>query len=377
MFEETQITGIKRGNSHYPRYDDAALAFEEYWYPVMFSRQLGRKPVSLRLFGEDIMFVRDGGEAHALADRCPHRGIPLSLGKQEFPGTFTCGYHGWTFDVRTGELVAALTDGPDSPICGKARVRRYPVAERVGIVWIYNGTNAPPPVERDIPREMLADDAVIEGRIVTRPGDWRHGAENGFDESHGKYLHRDAWMVFFRQQPAFITTVIGPDDDPWITRKTKTAELFGDFPGLGTWPKKRFWKQGKGGTTVSVRLPGTLRVHYGAWIHFEWYVPTVVGQHRYLQFVVKHASGLSALYFRLSYWLFLRWIFHVQFNNQDARVVRAMKTPPEQLFRPDHSIVAWRRLCEQAGGKRDDASVSAEAIDAATDQEIREALERV
>jgi hypothetical protein len=118
-------------------------------------------------------------------------------------------------------------------------------------------------------------------------------------------------------------------------------------------------------------------VHYGAWIHFEWYVPTVVGQHRYLQFVVKHASGLSALYFRLSYWLFLRWIFHVQFNNQDARVVRAMKTPPEQLFRPDHSIVAWRRLCEQAGGKRDDASVSAEAIDAATDQEIREALERV
>jgi phenylpropionate dioxygenase-like ring-hydroxylating dioxygenase large terminal subunit len=376
-FESTQITGMRRGTSRYPRYDSAVLGFEGFWYPVMFARDLHHKPVSLRLFGQEIMFYRDRGVAHALQDRCPHRGIPLSLGKQEFPGTFTCRYHGWTFDLESGTMVAALTDGPDSPMCGKARARIYPVAERAGILWIYNGTGTPPPVERDIPVEFLRSDAVIEGRIAERPGDWRHGAENGFDESHGKYLHRDAWMVFFRHQPAYITTVIGPDDEPWVTRKTKTAAFFGDFPGLGTWPKKRFWKTTKGGAQVSIRLPGTLRVHYTKWIHFEWYVPTVPGEHRYLQFVLKHASGPDALLFRVRYWLHLRWIFHVHFNNQDAKVVRLMTTPPEQLFRPDHSIIAWRRMCEQVGAENDRGFVTPEAIDAALEREMREQLEEV
>jgi hypothetical protein len=93
-----------------------------------------------------------------------------------------------------------------------------------------------------------------------------------------------------------------------------------------------------------------LRVHYGTWIHFEWYIPTKAGEHRYVQFVVKHASGVPALLFRLRYWALLRWVFHVQFNDQDARVVELMKTPPEQLYRPDHSLIAWRRLCEEALG---------------------------
>ena len=62
----------------------------------------------------------------ALHDRCPHRGVPLShpMATQEWPGTWTCCYHGWTFDLETGTLVAAITDGPDSPICGKVAVRR-------------------------------------------------------------------------------------------------------------------------------------------------------------------------------------------------------------------------------------------------------------
>ena len=37
---------------------------------------------------------------HALHDRCPHRGVPLSLGKEEFPGTVTCAYHGGPTAVR-------------------------------------------------------------------------------------------------------------------------------------------------------------------------------------------------------------------------------------------------------------------------------------
>lgn len=348
-----QITGVRPGATRFPRYDAATLGIEGYWNPVMFSTQLReRKPLRLQLFGHGIVFFREKGKVYALADRCPHRGIPLSVGRQEFPGTITCRYHGWTFDLASGTLVAALTDGPDSPICGKARVRTFPVEERSGLVWLYNGDGEPPPVESHIPAEMLRDDAVIEGRITMQLGDWRYGAENGFDEGHGKYLHRDALMVLFSLGPAFVRSEI-VSDGPWITRKTTRFEFSGNFPGLGVWPAKRWWQVVKRRVGVSIALPGVLRVDYGKWGHFQWHVPTVVGEHRYLQFAVSHASGLGALLFRLRYWLVLRWALHVQFNGQDVQMIRLMRTPPEQLYRPDHSLIAWRRLCEKALGGHD------------------------
>jgi phenylpropionate dioxygenase-like ring-hydroxylating dioxygenase large terminal subunit len=347
MQVERQISGARPGATRFPLYDGAVRGIPNYWYPVIASRSLrSGKPRSLTLFNEKVMLLRERGTVYALKDRCPHRGVPISLGRQEFCGTFSCRYHGWTFDLKSGTLVAALTDGPESAIVGKAHIPTYPVAERCGVVWLFHGDAAPPPVEAHIPAEMLADDSVIEWRITERHGDWRYAAENGFDESHGKYLHRDSLMMFFSSPPAYVRTAIGPDDWHWITRKTTQAAPSGDYPGLGVWPKKRFWKFMRAIVTVSIALPGVLRVHYGKWIHFEWYVPSQDGNHRYLQAVVKNVTGIGALLFRLRYWLFLRWVFHVQFNDQDNAMVEMMQTPPEQLFGPDHSLISWRTLCE-------------------------------
>ena len=372
-FARTQVTGTRAGVTRYPRYDAAILGFENYWYPVMFSRSLRRRPVALTLFGERIMFFRDRGRAYALNDRCPHRGIRLSVGRQEFPGTFSCRYHGWTFDLETGSLVAALTDGPDSPLCGKVSVRTYPVEERAGLIWMFRGDGAPPPVEDDIPDEFLHDRLVLGGRITTRPGDWRHAAENGFDEGHGKFLHRDAIFVAFRHPPAWIHSEVEPEQDGWITRKTTDLEFVSDYPGLGKWPKKRFWRTTRVLSRASIRLPGALRIHFGEWIHFEWYVPTDPGRHRYLQFALKHTSGLDAALFRLRYWTYLHWLFHVRFNDQDADVVEMMSTPPERLFRPDTSIIGWRKLCElaRAPGAADAGTIGRQTI--ADQAEFREA----
>jgi phenylpropionate dioxygenase-like ring-hydroxylating dioxygenase large terminal subunit len=345
-----QVTGPKKGVSRFPRYDAAALGFENYWYPALLSRQLRDKPISLTLFGQKIMFFRDRGTAYALHDRCPHRGIRLSIGKQEFPGTFTCRYHGWTFDLNTGVVVAALTDGPNSSVCGKNRVKRYQLAERGGLIWIYYGEGAPPPLEDEVPSEFLRDDAVMEVRVTERPGDWRHAAENGFDEAHGKYLHRDSIFVLFRHPPAWVHSEAVPESDGWITRRTDDFAFQSEYPGLGTWPKMYPWKTTKVLSRASIKMPGVLRIHFGEWIHFEWYVPTSPGRHRYFQVAMKHTSGFDARLFRLRYWTYLRWVFHVEFNNQDARVVEMMQTPPELLFKPDLAIIGWRRLCENSRG---------------------------
>jgi phenylpropionate dioxygenase-like ring-hydroxylating dioxygenase large terminal subunit len=350
METATQITGIRPGTTRFPRYDAAVLGFDGYWWPVMFGEDLGRKPTALTLFGQEIVFFRERGTVHALQDRCPHRGIPLSIGRQEFPGTWTCRYHGWTFDLQTGTLVAALTDGPDSPMCGKARVQTYPVEERAGLVWIFKGEGEPPPVEAHIPEEFLRADAVVEGRITERSGDWRYAAENGFDDGHPKYLHRNSLYLFLRRTPGYGLANIVPEVGGWIKRAPKSFAMQADYPGLGVWPKSDFWRFRGGGPRISIRLPATLRVHQGEWAHFEWYVPTAPGRHRYLQFVLKHATGLSALEFRLRYRLWLRWVFHGLFNDQDACVVETMNTPPEQLYRPDNSLIGWRKLCEEFGG---------------------------
>jgi hypothetical protein len=44
----------------------------------------------------------------------------------------------------------------------------------------------------------------------------------------------------------------------------------------------------------------------------------------------------------------VRWLHHGQFDGQDQWIIRQMEIPPERLYRPDVSITAWRKLCEQA-----------------------------
>ena len=127
--ETGEIPQARNKTSAWPRYEDAALGFRNYWYPAMASWRLGSKPVSLPILGERLLLIRHEGRCYALEDRCAHRGVPLSVGRCEFPGTATisCRYHGWTYDLTNGNCVGAVSDGPDSPIVGTVRSRSYPL----------------------------------------------------------------------------------------------------------------------------------------------------------------------------------------------------------------------------------------------------------
>jgi phenylpropionate dioxygenase-like ring-hydroxylating dioxygenase large terminal subunit len=316
------------------------------------------------------MLLRENGKVAAFYDQCPHRGIPLSVGRREFPGTWSCRYHGWTFDVESGVLKAALTDGPDSPICGKVRVKTYPIQERAGLVWIYMGDDQPPPVEVDLPDAFLKPNAVICHRDELRQGNWRYGAENGFDESHANFLHRygSLWTMF-RHLPAWSRKRGGPVmEGEWLARPPDERGKQGDYPGLGVWPPTHWWKHWRRGRGhLSIRLPGCLRSQYATHAHYEWYVPVDRDHYRYMQFLVTEARGWQAIEYRLRYWIYRRWLFHGQFNSQDGWMVRLMpETPPERLYRPDISITAWRRVCEHARGEEPpEASIEEQLQEAA------------
>lgn len=71
--------------SSWPTYESAVVGFRDHWYPVLWTEQVGKKPVAVTVLGENIALVREGEEIHALHDRCPHRGVPLSLGGASSP----------------------------------------------------------------------------------------------------------------------------------------------------------------------------------------------------------------------------------------------------------------------------------------------------
>lgn len=355
----------------WPLYNAAAAGLREYWYPVAWASTITEKPTALTVCGEKIIVVRSDRGVHALHDRCPHRGVPLSLGSCEFAGTISCVYHGWTYDVTSGSLVAVITDGPDSPINGKVQVKTYPAAERAGLVWVYPGELEPPPVEEALPEELRNADFVFGGRIEERPGNWRLAAENGFDEGHAKYLHRTALWRLFKTMPTWNKIHI-EQHGRWIFRIEDERFWEADFPGLGKWSNIRWWRvkpkagqQFRLGNTgspsapdpeiaglglpsfSSLALPGVLRIAYPKFIHYEFYVPVDATNFRYVGLFVRFKSGFAGLAHQIKYLAMVRWLFHGQFSGQDAWMVSETDCPPERLYRPDVSVITWRRLVER------------------------------
>jgi phenylpropionate dioxygenase-like ring-hydroxylating dioxygenase large terminal subunit len=297
----------------WPQYEAAVLGFRNYWYPLTWSKHVSKSPTELMLLGEQLSLVRDGSGI-----RATRVGVEVPAGDR---------------DERQLEYAT------------------YPAAERLGIVWIYVGDVAtgekPPPVESDIPSELVADDAVVVGRMTRRHGNWRFGAENGFDEGHAKYLHRRSLWTLRRQMPTWVRHHIEPTGEGWITRVPDEVHYDTEFPGLGWWPPKRFFRSiGRGKATVSIRLPCFLRVAYAPWQHYEWWVPIDEDHHVYLQLVSKRARKAERVRFWLYYRFWVRWVFHGLFNDEDALMVDVMDAPPERLYRPDVAITEWRKLCE-------------------------------
>ncbi len=134
------------------------------WYLAASSRALkpGRQERRI-ILGQPVLVGRTAaGEAFALCDICPHRLVPLSAGRQvqtDGEPTVECPYHGWRFATDGAcRLMPSLTGAePYEP--GRIRVRRYPVHEANGLVFVYVAHDprgagepaVPPPDFGDLP----------------------------------------------------------------------------------------------------------------------------------------------------------------------------------------------------------------------------------
>jgi len=290
------------------------LGFREYWYPAIWKKKIGKRPVDLKMLGEDlVLFKGKDGKISALSDWCPHRGARLSRGYCDFEGTVTCPYHGYVFD-EAGQCVAGLIESPTSPLAPKMRVRNYPTAEWEGIVFVWMGETEPVPLEEDLPWEFL--DPKLSGRKYTRvklwEANWTEPVCQAIDY-HEFYLHRgpvNFWRLFhyklpfLRPKPVYTGGVkITDEGDNYVMMRQRDIHFgHAEYEGLGKWPKWGWWRKlpvskrfsaekAWAGYDHHVQLPSKVGIPGGAHQHIRWGVPTDENNTRMWTFNIVKPAG--------------------------------------------------------------------------------------
>jgi len=97
------------------------------------------------LLGQEIALWRDdGGGVNAFENRCPHRGVRLSIG-QNTGLELRCRYHGWRFARGDGRCTHIPAD-PSRPPPAVLRATVYQAAVQQGFIWVaLSPLDRPPP----------------------------------------------------------------------------------------------------------------------------------------------------------------------------------------------------------------------------------------
>lgn len=150
-----------------------------YWFAICLSSDISKKLVRYNLFNVPFVVFRDQrGQCKAYIDSCPHRGVPLSIGKLK-NDEIICAYHGWRFD-NTGKCkeIPALRQS------NKACIKSISLLEKNGFVFATLAKNP----HKKIPLNSVLDyyrfywKQPIEGDIIDI-------LENFLDATHTPYVH--------------------------------------------------------------------------------------------------------------------------------------------------------------------------------------------
>jgi phenylpropionate dioxygenase-like ring-hydroxylating dioxygenase large terminal subunit len=160
---------------------------KNHWYVAAWATDLTDAPIGRVICDEPIVLFRDRrGAAAALEDRCPHRGLPLSLGRM-IDGVLECGYHGMCYDAD-----GRCTRAPGLPEVPQGiAARPYRCAEKWGWIWIWIGEAEKADESRIPPFPWLSDPAWVapRGYIHINAG---HELllENLQNHMHLQFVHR-------------------------------------------------------------------------------------------------------------------------------------------------------------------------------------------
>ncbi len=108
------------------------------WYVILSSQEVKKNQVlGVKRLGMNLVVWRDSkGKPGVTRDKCPHRGIKLSLGKVK-DDHLQCPFHGFEYN-QDGECKLIPANGRANAIPEHIRAGRYPVKEANGFLYLWN-----------------------------------------------------------------------------------------------------------------------------------------------------------------------------------------------------------------------------------------------
>lgn len=104
------------------------------WTPIALARDIPPGTTrAVRLDGQELVIWRGDSEAHVWQDRCPHRGMRLSLGFVR-DNSLNCLYHGWQYGAASSCI--RIPAHPDLTVPPSIKANAYDAAEAGGMIWV-------------------------------------------------------------------------------------------------------------------------------------------------------------------------------------------------------------------------------------------------
>lgn len=200
------------------------------WYVAALSTEIEGEALFKRTLLEIpvVIYRKADGTAVAMHDRCPHRFVPLSMGKRD-GDALVCAYHGLAFDCS-----GKCTRNPhgNGNIPAAAKVRTFPLLERHGFIWIWLGDA--PADEAALPDFSQLDVGHPNGIAHTympRPCNYELITDNVMDLSHVDHLHGEIITTRGQLSPKVpeLQEKDGAVAVTWQWEQTPPIMIFNDF----------------------------------------------------------------------------------------------------------------------------------------------------
>ncbi len=250
---------------------------EDYWFVLCESKDVKKNPKSFKILGNDIVVYRTEKEKNVVAfiDKCPHRNIPVSEGKI-CNGNLVCRFHGWEFN-QDGKCVK-VPGMVDSEEVKVARLKKYNIIEREGLIWICLDPNSKR--QPYIPVHIDDNSMKTYGFRTHLNCGVLNIAENFLDPFHTPFVHAGIIRTAEKRYKNYITPTHTDDGLEVLYLKEKPQSgfisLFGAevFKDLG-----RF------------RMPGIIELEYYSKENLE-FVNTM--------YITPRSETESSIYFKAS-----------------------------------------------------------------------------
>ncbi|MEI7844794.1 MAG: aromatic ring-hydroxylating dioxygenase subunit alpha [Chloroflexota bacterium] len=165
------------------------LMIPNQWYVILESNEVKiGHPVGVTRMAEKLVAWRDSkGELTIMSDKCPHRGVALSIGEIK-NDCLQCPFHGFEFD-KSGQCTLVPANGKNNQPPKALKAHAYPTREAHGFVYIWWGEpreNYPP-----LPFFESIDDKFVYSTLRDHWNThYSRAIENQLDVIHLPFIHR-------------------------------------------------------------------------------------------------------------------------------------------------------------------------------------------